>query len=179
MIFLYGLILPLLAIKLSLIILLAFLVQPKFRAGFVQKIGFYNRNTSGKKTTLIHAVSVGEVNAVENLVKRMRKEFPDEYIVLSTVTKTGQEVAYNKLANFADEIIYFPYDFFFSVFACLKSIKPDRIIIAETEIWPMFAYIANMMKIPLILVNGRISPTSYNGYKHLKFFLYPVLLRIW
>ncbi len=175
MIFLYGLILPLLAIKLSLIILLAFLVQPKFRAGFGQKIGFYKKNVSGKKTTLIHAVSVGEVNAVENLVKRMRKEFPDEYIVLSTVTKTGQEVAHNKLASFADEIIYFPYDFFFSVIACLKSIKPDRIIIAETEIWPMFAYVANMMKIPLILVNGRISPTSYNGYKHLKFFFKDVL----
>ena len=175
MIFLYGLILPILAIKLSLIILLAFLIQPKFRAGFWQKIGFYSKNVSGKRTTLVHAVSVGEVNAVENLVKRMRKEYPDDYIVLSTVTKTGQEVANNKLSNYTDEIIYFPYDFFFSVISCLKSIKPDRIIIAETEIWPMFSYIANLMKISLVLVNGRISPTSYSGYKHLSFFFKDVL----
>ena len=73
MIFLYGLILPILAIKLSLFILLAFIIQPKFRAGFWQKIGFYHKNNSNKKTILVHAVSVGEVNAVENLVKRIRK----------------------------------------------------------------------------------------------------------
>lgn len=175
MIFLYGIILPLLAITLSLFILLAFLIQPKFRAGFWQKIGFYPKNTSGKKTYLVHAVSVGEVNAVENLVKRMRSEFPEDYIVLSTVTKTGQEVASNKLSAFTDEIIYFPYDFFFSVISCLKSIKPDKIIIAETEIWPMFSCIANLMHIPLILVNGRISPTSYRGYRHLRFFFKDVL----
>lgn len=175
MIFLYGLILPILAIKLSLLILLAFLIQPKFRAGFWQKIGFYNKNTSNKETILIHAVSVGEVNAVENLVKRIRKEYPDNYIVLSTTTKTGQDVAHNKLANYTDEIIYFPYDFFFSVISCLKAIKPNRVIIAETEIWPMFAYVANKMNISLVLVNGRISPTSYSGYKHLRFFFKEVL----
>jgi len=175
MIFLYGIVLPILAIKLSLFILIAFLIQPKFRAGFWQKIGFYAKNTSGKKTILVHAVSVGEVNAVENLVKRMREEFPEDYIVLSTVTKTGQEVARNKLSSFTNEIIYFPYDFFFSVISCLKSVKPDKIIIAETEIWPMFSYIANLMRIPLILVNGRISPTSYRGYRHLRFFFKDVL----
>lgn len=175
MIFIYGLGLPLLAISLWVVILLAFIVQPKFGAGFFQKIGFYKENKSGRKTVLVHAVSVGEVNAVENLVKTMRKEFPDDYIVLSTVTKTGQEVACNKLSQYTDEIIYFPYDFFFSVISCLKSVKPDKIIIAETEIWPMFSYIANLMRIPLILVNGRISPTSYSGYKHLKFFFKDVL----
>ena len=175
MIFLYGLILPVLAITLWWLILLAFIIQPKFRAGFFQKMGFYSENKSGKKTVLVHAVSVGEVNAVENLVKRMRKEFPDDYIVLSTVTKTGQEVAHNKLKDYTDEIIYFPYDFFFSVIACLKAVKPDKIVIAETEIWPMFSYIANLMRIPLILVNGRISPTSYNGYRQLKFFFSEVL----
>ena len=175
MILIYGFCLILVTLLVLPLILLAFVVEPKFRAGFWQKIGFYTENKSGKKTILVHAVSVGEVNAVENLVKRMRQEFPDEYIVLSTVTKTGQEVAKNKLSNYADEIIYFPYDFFFSVIACLKAVKPDKIIIAETEIWPMFSYVANLIRIPLILVNGRISPTSYSGYKHLRFFFSEVL----
>lgn len=175
MILIYGAVLPLLAILLLPLILLAFILQPKFRAGFWQKIGFYSANKSGKKTFLVHAVSVGEVNAVEGLVKRMRSEFPDDYIILSTVTKTGQEVAANKLASFTDEIIYFPYDFFFSVWACLAAKMPDKILIAETEIWPMFSFIAHLKKIPLILVNGRISPSSYNGYKHLSFFFTKVL----
>ena len=175
MIILYGLILPILAVLLLPVILLAFLFVPKFRAGFWKKIGFYKTNKSNKKTILIHAVSVGEVNAVENFVKRIRVEFPENYIVLSTVTKTGQAVAHNKLEKFTDEIIYFPYDFFFSVWACLNAVKPDRIIIAETEIWPMFAYIAHLKKIPIQLVNGRISPNSYNGYKKLRFFFKEVL----
>ena len=175
MIFLYEIGLLFITASLFWFIILAFIVEPKFRAGFWQKIGFYPKNTSGKKTVLIHAVSVGEVNAVENLVKKMRLEFPEDYIVLSTVTKTGQEVAQNKLSNYTDEIIYFPYDFFFSIMSCFEAIKPDKIIIAETEIWPMFSYIAKMMKIPLILINGRISPTSYTGYKCLSFFFKEVL----
>jgi len=175
MIFIYGIILPILAIVFLPFILAAFVIQPKFRAGFWQKIGFYKENKSEKETILIHAVSVGEVNAVENLVKRMREEFPDNYLVLSTVTKTGQEVAHNKLEKFTDEIIYFPYDFFFSVWSCLNKIKPDKIIIAETEIWPMFVFAAHLKKIPVFLVNGRISPNSYNGYRKLKFFFEPVL----
>ena len=175
MIILYGLILPILSILLLPLILLAFLIQPKFRAGFWQKIGFYKTNKSGKDTILIHAVSVGEVNAVEQLVKKMRKEFPDKYLILSTVTKTGQEVANNKLKEHTDEIVYFPYDFFFSVSSCLNKLKPNRIIIAETEIWPMFSMIANAKKISLMLVNGRISPSSYNGYRKLSFFFKKVL----
>ena len=175
MIILYGLILPILAILFLPVIVLAFIIVPKFRAGFWQKIGFYKKNKSGRKTILIHAVSVGEVNAVENLVKRIKQEFPDEYIVLSTVTKTGQAVAHNKLEKYTDEIIYFPYDFFFSVLACLNAVKPDKIIIAETEIWPMFTVLAYLKKIPMLLVNGRISPNSYNGYKKLKFFFKNIL----
>lgn len=175
MILIYGIVLPILALLLLPVILLAFVVQPKFRAGFLQKIGFYKKNNLGKKTILIHAVSVGEVNAVEQLVKRMRVEFPNYYLVLSTITKTGQQVAHNKLTDHTDEIIYFPYDFFFSVNACLNAIKPDKIIIAETEIWPMFSLIAHLKKIPLMLVNGRISPKSHKGYKKISFFMEKVL----
>ncbi len=175
MILIYGIALPLLAIVFLPVILVAFIIQPKFHAGFWQKIGFYSKNRSGKKTVLIHAVSVGEVNAVENLVKRMRKEFPDDYIILSTVTKTGQEVAQKKLSDHTDRIVYFPYDFFFSVLSCLKALKPDKVIIAETEIWPMFLHISSLLKIPVLLINGRISPTSYNSYRHLKFFFKNVL----
>ena len=123
MIILYGLILPILSILLLPLILLAFLIQPKFRAGFWQKIGFYKKNISNKDTILIHAVSVGEVNAVEQLVKKMREEFPDKYLILSTVTKTGQEVANNKLNEYTDEIVYFPYDLFFSVSSCLNKLN--------------------------------------------------------
>ena len=74
-----------------------------------------SKGQDGKPTIVFHAVSVGEVNAVETLVKKARTEFADYNIILTTVTKTGHEVAIKKLTNFVDEIVYFPYDFCFSV----------------------------------------------------------------
>ncbi len=171
MYFFYNLILIFLSLLLSPVILIAFIVKPKFRAGFWQKIGFYKPSEISfkeTKTIWIHAVSVGEVNAVETFTKKLRNEYPDFNIVLSTVTRTGQQVATNKLTNFTDKIIYFPYDFFFSVKSALNIIKPDLVIIAETEIWPTFSNEVNKKNIPLMIINGRISPSSYKGYKRFK-----------
>lgn len=177
MIFIYNFFLILLSIVFLPVILIAFIIQPKFRAGFFKKIGFYKFNNiaRNKRTILIHAVSVGEVNAVEELVKKIRMVNPEDNIVLTTTTKTGQEIAIKKLSNVVNEITYFPYDFCFSVNAFLKALKPDIVIIAETEIWPMFSYLTNKAKINLYIVNGRISPHSYNGYKKISFFVKGIL----
>lgn len=176
MYFLYNFILILSGILLSPVILLLFLIKPKLRAGFWQKIGFYTDiNKSAKPLFWFHAVSVGEVNAIEALIKRFRQEFPDYKIVLSTITQTGQQIAQNKLSKSVDSIIYFPYDFNFSIKSAVNAIKPKAVIIAETEIWPGFSHELNAQGIPLILVNGRFSPNSYKNYKKLKFFFKNIL----
>lgn len=157
------------------VILIALAIVPKLRAGFFQKLGFYNLKIQKKHTIFFHAVSVGEVNAIETLVKRAREEFPASNIVLSTTTRTGQEIAKKKLSETVNAITYFPFDFFFSVLSFLNNVKPDVIIIAETEIWPDFVYIAKKKNIPVYIVNGRLSPNSYKGYKKFSFFFKPVL----
>jgi len=173
--FLYNLVFILAAIIFLPVILIALILVPKFRAGFWTKFGFYNiKLNQDKNTIFFHAVSVGEVNAVETLIKKTRESFPDSNIVLSTTTKTGQEIAHKKLGNTVDAITYFPFDFFFSVNSFLNSIKPDKIIIAETEIWPDFVYLAKRRNIPVYIVNGRLSPRSYKGYKRFAFFFKPV-----
>jgi len=165
-----------LAILFSPIILIAFLIKPKLRAGFWQKIGFYpKKNGSQKQSIWFHSVSVGEVNAVEALIKKAKKKFPEYNIVVTTVTKTGQQVANDKLKKIADVITYFPYDCKFCVDAAIKALNPKIVVIAETEIWPAFCHEVNKKNIPLILVNGRISPNSYKGYKKFKFFFEKVL----
>ena len=166
-----------LALILLPVILIALALVPKFRAGLFTKLGFYpdfnlDRN---KKTIFFHAVSVGEVNAVEALIKKTRENFPDANIVLSTTTKTGQEIAHKKLEKTVNAITYFPFDFFFSINSFLNAVKPDKIVIAETEIWPDFVYLANRRNIPVYIVNGRLSPNSYKGYKKFSFFFKPVL----
>ena len=176
MFFIYNFFLIVLSVVFLPLILVAFVIQPKFRAGFWEKLGFYKFNLDkDKRTIFIHAVSVGEVNAVEEFVKRMRKDFPNDNIVISTTTKTGQEIANKKLSNVVNQITYFPYDFFFSVLSFLNALNPNIIIIAETEIWPMFTYFANKKNVPLYIINGRISPHSYDGYRKISFFVKNVL----
>ena len=175
--FLYNIVVILLTIVLLPVILIALAAVPKFRAGFFTKLGFYkNFNLDkNKQTIFFHAVSVGEVNAIEALVKKTRENFPDANIVLSTTTKTGQEIANKKLGKTVNAVTYFPFDFFFSVNSFLNAVKPDKIIIAETEIWPDFVYLANRRDIPVYIVNGRLSPNSYKGYKRFSFFFKRVL----
>lgn len=173
----YNFLLITLALILLPVILIALALVPKFRAGLFTKLGFYpdfnlDRN---KKTIFFHAVSVGEVNAVEALIKKTRENFPDANIVLSTTTKTGQEIAHKKLEKTVNAITYFPFDFFFSINSFLNAVKPDKIVIAETEIWPDFVYLSNRRNIPVYIVNGRLSPNSYKGYKKFSFFFKPVL----
>lgn len=177
MFFIYSLVLTILAVVFLPIILIAFVVQPKFRAGFWQKIGFYNLNLPKEKTVWIHAVSVGEVNAVEGFVKEARKQFSNCNIVLSTVTRTGQAVANSKLKEYTDQIIYFPYDFVFSINSALNAINPDLVIIAETEIWPNFTNETTKRNIPITIINGRISPNSHKGYKKISFFFSKILAK--
>ncbi len=177
MVFLYNLILIFLSICLLPVILIGFVIQPKFRAGFWQKLGFYSFKKSNKPVTVFHAVSVGETNAIKELVKQYKFSHPDETVIVTTTTKTGQEIAQQAFKDVADLVTYYPYDFFFSVLAFFNTFKPQKIIIAETEIWPCFVTIAKILKIKVFTINGRISPHSFDGYKKIKFFLAPVLNR--
>ena len=178
MIILYNIVLIVLTIIFIPFILLAFIIQPKFRAGFFEKIGLYSFTKNKQNTTTVfHAVSVGETNAIKDLVNEYRKKHPDEIIIITTTTKTGQEIAQKVFKNIADKITYFPYDFFFSVLSFFNTFYPQKIIIAETEIWPCFISIAKLKGIKVYCVNGRISPHSYEGYKKIKLFLSPILNR--
>lgn len=175
MIILYNLILIILFILLFPIILIALILQPKFRAGLAEKFGFYSFDKKGEKTTVFHAVSVGENNAIKDLVFRYKEKYPNENIIITTTTKTGQELANNLFKSVAAKIAYYPFDFFFSVNSFFNTFNPEKVIIAETEIWPGFVTIAKFRGIKVYTINGRISPHSYNGYKKIKCLLSCVL----
>lgn len=158
---------------------IAGIFKPKLIAGFKQKCGFYNGlpilASSNSQALLFYGVSVGEVIAMENLIKKTRETFPHTNIILLTGTKTGQEIAHKKLSETTDFISYFPFDFPFCINNMLKKLKPDAIFVAETELWPNFANILHEQKIPLFIINGRISDRTYKSYKKLSFFFAPIL----
>ena len=128
-----------------------------------------------KKTIMIHGVSVGEIVSLEKLIRKVKEEFPNHNLVLTTGTKTGQETAIKKMGDVADFITYFPLDIKFFVEKFLDKINPDVILIAETEIWPIFIYTAKKRNIKTYIINGRMSDESFKMYKILKPFFKNVL----
>lgn len=156
--------------------LIAGVFKPKLTAGFKEKTGlFIAPKLLNPKTVLFYGVSVGEVLAMENLIRKTRESFPDLNIIVMTGTQTGQEIAHKKLDKIVNFITYFPFDFPFCIDNMLNKINPDAIFIMETELWPNFAYITNKRKIPTYIINARISDRTYKSYKKLKFFFAPIL----
>lgn len=154
--------------------LIAGIFKPKLLHGFKQKLGFFDAPKL-KDTIVFYGVSVGEVIALENLIKKTKETFNNK-IVICTGTKTGQEIANKKLGDIADFITYFPFDFPFCIGHFLNKVNPKIVIVAETELWPNFARLVKNRGIPLMIINGRISDRTYKSYKKLSFFFKPILI---
>jgi 3-deoxy-D-manno-octulosonic-acid transferase len=112
----------------------------------------------------VHAVSVGEVKAVERLLERLRQQFPRKVIVLSTATTTGQQLARGR-QDIVDYTFYFPIDLPWCVRRAVDRIDPEWVIIAETEIWPNFLRACRTRGIRVVMINGRISDKSFARYR--------------
>ena len=139
------------------------------------KLGVFNKPNLKNKVIMFHAVSVGEVLSLEKLLIKTKTTFPDASVILTTGTKTGQELAHKKYEEVLDYITYFPFDFPVAINNFLNRINPDIVIIAETELWPNFAMHCKKRNIPLLIINGRISDSSYGSYRLLKPFFAPIL----
>lgn len=138
-----------------------------------EKLGIFERNFPSEKdkTVWIHAVSVGETVALSGLIRRLSDSYN---IVLSTITDTGQAVASEKYRDLNLKVIYMPFDLPFTIGKALDFIKPDLVLIAETELWPNFIRICSK-RVPVVLINGRLSESSHRGYRRLRFFFKPIL----
>ncbi len=144
-------------------------VKGKFHAGFSQKLGRVpNEILSAVKPVWIHAVSVGEALVAARLCQALKDAMPSVKVVISTTTRTGNEMA-RKNAVRADGIFYYPIDIRSVVRKVLKAVDPSAYVIIETELWPNMLEEASAMGIPVILANGRISDRSFAGYKKLGF----------
>ena len=126
----------------------------------------------------IHAVSVGEALSGVALARRLKETYQQRPLIISTTTQTGQALAKERMP-FADAIIYFPFDWAFSVRRVLAAVKPAIVIVLETEIWPNFLREARRKNVPVVFVSGRISDRSFARYQRylgiFGFFLRPFL----
>ncbi len=162
---------------LAIIYLPIYLFRRKFHQGFLARLGFLPLNLKLEQPIWIHAVSVGEVMAIKELLKELRRAYPAKRFVISTVTATGNKIA-RRIAETQDFVTYLPLDFSFIVRGSLNKIKPSLFIIVETEIWPNLITQLYRRKVPVILVNARISDRAFSGYRKIKLLLIPILEKI-
>lgn len=143
--------------------------REKYAAGFKQRLGIIPDFTQDARPVIwIHCVSVGETNAARPLINKILKEYPNYRIVVSTTTKTGQELAKRLFAEVADLIFYFPFDWKFTVRKVLRKIKPNAVLIMETELWLNFFREAHQSGSRLFIINGRLSEDSVKRYSYIK-----------
>ncbi|MFA5276530.1 MAG: 3-deoxy-D-manno-octulosonic acid transferase [Candidatus Omnitrophota bacterium] len=167
----------LIAFIFTLIYLPVYLFKGKFHRGFLRRLGFIPKALAFDRPIWIHAVSVGEIMAMRELIKELRVSYPLKKLVISTVTPTGNKVA-NSLAKEGDFVTYLPLDFSCIVRRVIKRIKPSIFIIAETEIWPNLITALNKSGVSIAILNSRISDASFKGYSAIKYLLKPILNKV-
>src|SRR5271157_759944 len=152
--------------------LLQMMRHGKYRAGLGQRFGAVLPALAGrgeKPAIWVHAVSVGEVVASSAVVEALRRKFPAHRVLVSTTTSTGQKLAAQRFG--AENVFYFPLDFAFAVRRCLDALRPELVVVAETEFWPNFLRLAKRRGARIAVINCRISDRSFPGYKRFRFWL--------
>jgi len=135
---------------------------PEYWHRWPERFGFVAR-LSGLRTLWVHAVSVGEVRSAAPLVSALVVRYPKHRIVVTTMTPTGSKQVRDL---FGDRVshCYVPFDFPGAVRRFLDRVRPEAAVIAETEFWPNIFAECGRRRIPLLLVNGRVSQASLRGY---------------
>jgi 3-deoxy-D-manno-octulosonic-acid transferase len=142
----------------------------KYRKGFTERLGRVPprlRAPGGQGPVIwVHAVSVGEVLAVAGLVEELRRRFPGHKIFVSTTTDTGQDLARQRFGEAS--VFYFPMDFAFAIRPYLKALRPQAVVVAETEFWPNFMRLAHASGARIAVVNARVSDRSWPSYRRFR-----------
>jgi 3-deoxy-D-manno-octulosonic-acid transferase len=140
----------------------------KHRKSFLEKLGFkvpiFSLPSDNFKIW-VHSVSMGETKAVAPLVAKLREQFPQSSIVISTTTETGLGEAKRSMPGL-DNYFYLPLDFSWSIKRLVQRIKPDLLILVESDFW----YNLVRQNKNVVLVNGKISETSLARFRFFSFF---------
>ncbi len=144
----------------------------RWRVGLRQRLGGVPRRDGDNPCVWIHAVSVGEANAVRNLVELLDREHPDWDVRISTTTNTGQRVARNLYG--AQRCLIFPLDLSWFVRRTFRRIRPDIVVLVELELWPNFLRVASARNVPIVVVNGRMRERTVRRYRLLRPLFAPI-----
>ncbi len=173
----YQTIITLLFAILSPVIVLAVIIKGNSKAEVLHRFGLYRSDVpaqkSGKRIWL-HASSVGEVQAAKALITELENISDNLEFVVSTMTRHGQTAAIRQLSAKA-ACIFSPLDVPFITKLAIYIIKPDCYVCLETELWPSVLHSLHRARVPVLLLNGRMSERSIQSYLRFRYFFRQVL----
>jgi len=138
----------------------------KWRTDWKARFGRGERVAGDGPRVLVHAVSVGEVNATRALIDLLTAQRPDVRIIVASTTNTGFARAAQLYGDTLD-VVRYPFDFTGSVKRFLDRTRPDVVALMELEVWPNFVQQCDRRSIPVCVVNGRLTERSYHRYQRL------------
>jgi 3-deoxy-D-manno-octulosonic-acid transferase len=147
--------------------------QENFGQRFAKYRSDLKQALTNRHVIWLHAVSVGEVNLCTQLIRALEPRLPNAKIVVSTTTTTGMAELKRRLPNRVSKI-YYPIDRQKYVNRAIATINPEAIILVEAEIWPNFIQRVSRLKLPLFLVNARLSERSFPRYRRFGFLFRPL-----
>lgn len=169
----YLFLLPLLVLRL----LWRSIDAPAYRQRIYERFAIIPKRKSTNMLIWVHAVSVGEVIAATPMIQKLMAQYADAEVCVTTTTPTGSE---RVRAAFGNTVLhyYLPYDvpILFSFF--IRAIKPDLLIVMETELWPNMVASCVENNIPVVLANARMSKKSAKAYKRLHYFTRSLLQKL-
>ncbi|MBT4530679.1 MAG: hypothetical protein HOC27_05690 [Phycisphaerae bacterium] len=145
------------------------------RKGVAERLGYGKFLTPHPKRILLHAVSVGEVNAIKSLCSDLQKQGYE--VVICVTTDTGISRA-NELYSQSCTVTRYPFDFSCAVKRFLNRIQPTIVALVELEVWPNFVSGCSQRNIPIVIINGRLSERSFKRYKLARLVLKSTFKRI-
>ncbi|CAA9890538.1 3-deoxy-D-manno-octulosonic acid transferase [Candidatus Methylobacter favarea] len=149
---------------------------PAYRRRWRERFALYNKKFP-HEVIWFHAVSVGEAEALFPLARRLQTQHPDSRLLITTMTPTGS-ARVKAVMKESVEHVYLPYDIPSAVNRFMQSFKPKIAVIMETEIWPnLFAY-CGKNKIPLYIINARLSEKSARSYQKIPWLIHPALAQV-
>lgn len=136
---------------------------PAYRQRWLERLGIFSTAPAAEGGIWVHAVSVGEVQAVEPLVNMLLRSYPDLSVTITTTTPTGSD---RVKRLFGEEVfhVYFPYDMPWSLGNFLRRVNPGWLLMVETEVWPNLLAVCEARGIPTLLANARLSSRSASSY---------------
>jgi 3-deoxy-D-manno-octulosonic-acid transferase len=132
--------------------------------------GVVNVRDKKKRRVWVHAVSVGEVISAKPFLSQLRQLAPYCEIVLSVTTSSGHQTAREMEMPLFDSLVYFPIDVPKFTLRAMQWVRPDVMVVMETELWYNFLWAADVFGVRTVIVNGRISDKAYKTDLKVAFF---------